>query len=70
MANANNAASVSHLRVNRHVAVAQRETGGGAEGPREVNRVLVQGVKNCVGGTNVAHVHDAERRLHAGENEE
>lgn len=52
-----------------YVAVTQREAGGGSGGdgrPGEMNGVLVESVKNSVGGSAVAHVHDPERRLHTG----
>lgn len=57
-------ATASHLSVDRYVAVAQREArgdGGGHGGSREVNGVLIKGVKDGVGGPGVTHVHDAER---------
>ena len=57
-------ATISHLSVDWQVAVAQREARGGSGGhgrSREMNGVLIQSVKNCIGGPTVAHVHDAER---------
>lgn len=47
-----------------YVAVTQREARGGRGGYRrsgEMNGVLVESVKNSIGGSAVAHVHDAER---------
>lgn len=55
---------VSDLSVDWYVAVAQREARGGSGGYRrswEMNGVLVESIKNCIGGSAVAHVHDAER---------
>lgn len=57
-------APASDLSVDWYVAVAQREARGGSGGQRgsgEVNGVLVEGVKDCIGVAAVAHVHDTER---------
>lgn len=54
--------------MHRYVAVTQRKAGGrggGEGGSGEMNGVLVEGVEDGVAGPTVAHVHDAERRLHA-----
>ena len=60
---------MSDLSVDWHVAVAQREargSGGHHRRSGEMNGVLVESVKDGIGGAAVAHVHDAERRLHTG----